>query len=166
MLINLKLLYILHSLTGITPTLDSLWYLLAVWLGWLFIFILFVLWVSPEYIHKHPLKNLIVKLKDFSFIAVASMGAFVVSAILKDLFHKARPFVTHENIQPLFNPGMYDSFPSGHAIFFLLFALLIYRHHKVTGMIGIGVAFIIGVSRIIVGVHYPIDILGGWGIAI
>ena len=33
-------------------------------------------------------------------------------------------------------------------------------------MIGIGVAFIIGVSRIIVGVHYPIDILGGWGIAI
>jgi undecaprenyl-diphosphatase len=164
--INEQLLYGLHSLTGVSPAFDSLWYLCATWLGWMFVLIVFVLWVCTSYIHEHPLESLMLKLKDFTVVTTVSGISFAIAVVLKEMIHKARPFITHENIHPFFNPGLYDSMPSGHAVFFLMFALMIYRHHKITGLIGIVIAFIVGMSRIIVGVHYPVDIVAGWGIAI
>ncbi|MGC8651416.1 MAG: phosphatase PAP2 family protein, partial [Minisyncoccia bacterium] len=53
------------------------------------------------------------------------------------------------------------SFPSGHATFFFALAAAVYLYNKKWGRGLFLAALIITLSRIIVGVHYPSDILGG-----
>jgi undecaprenyl-diphosphatase len=65
-----------------------------------------------------------------------------------------------------------DSFPSGHATYAMALygtlALLCARRARGLvrrGLIliaGFGLALLIGVSRVYVGVHYPLDVIGGW----
>ena len=88
--------------------------------------------------------------------------AAVTATILKESFDRARPnLVPHlENIT---NPA----FPSGHAMnaaaFFILVALLIPgRQPRLTMAACISIIFLIGVSRIMLGVHWPSDVVAGW----
>ena len=57
--------------------------------------------------------------------------------------------------------GSNYSFPSGHAALFFAMAMVIYFYNKKWGLWFFGAAILMGLSRIIAGVHYPTDILGG-----
>lgn len=108
-----------------------------------------------------------------SFIIFASVvGAYAVSYILKIIVHAPRPFVTLVQVQPLVAETPYTSFPSGHATLFFALATAIYLYNKRAGYVFFFFALVIAISRMVVGVHYPIDILAGavigmvvaWGI--
>lgn len=100
-----------------------------------------------------------------NLITVAS-----INAILKILFARERPF---DNA--LIEEVGY-SFPSGHSMtsmaFFGLFIYLIYHSklRKEEKIITIGLfsclIFLIGISRIYLGVHYPSDVIGGFVLSI
>jgi len=54
------------------------------------------------------------------------------------------------------------SFPSLHVAMTFAFAtMLLLLKYRVLGWVSLGVAALIGLSRMVVGVHYPTDILGG-----
>ena len=53
------------------------------------------------------------------------------------------------------------SFPSGHSTFFFALAATVYFYNKKWGWWFFLAAIIINISRVIAGVHYPSDILGG-----
>ena len=53
------------------------------------------------------------------------------------------------------------SFPSGHAAFFFALAMAVYFYNKKWGTWFFATAILITVARVIAGVHYPPDILGG-----
>lgn len=62
-----------------------------------------------------------------------------------------------------------SSFPSGHAtssmIFYLAIALTLTvesRWHRVAAAGALLATFLIGVSRVMLGVHWPSDVVGGW----
>jgi undecaprenyl-diphosphatase len=62
-----------------------------------------------------------------------------------------------------------SSFPSGHAtssmIFYLALALALTagtRWHRVTAAGAVLLSLLIGTSRVMLGVHWPSDVIGGW----
>jgi undecaprenyl-diphosphatase len=101
----------------------------------------------------------------FIFITAASGEA--VSYAMKSVFSRARPTVV-----PHLREAFSTSFPSGHAmqsaIIYLTLGAMLMRitEGRLTKIYCCAVAmiltFLVGVSRVWLGVHYPTDVLGGW----
>ena len=53
------------------------------------------------------------------------------------------------------------SFPSGHATFFFAMATAIYLYNKKWGIFFFAATVLMTVSRVVSGIHYPFDIIGG-----
>ena len=101
------------------------------------------------------------KIKEIFLVFFSCVLALVVAEVLKILIQANRPFVALPNIHALFPETGY-SFPSMHAVFFSALAVSIYFYHKKAGYIFMFFALLIGIARIIAGVHFPIDILCGF----
>jgi undecaprenyl-diphosphatase len=101
----------------------------------------------------------------FVYAAVAS-GA-LVSAILKDIFQRPRP-----DLVPHAAYVSTTSFPSGHsmlsAVTYLTLGALLARSHPRKRLkayfllLAALLTFLVGVSRVYLGVHWPTDVLAGW----
>ena len=93
-------------------------------------------------------------------------GAAAANLVLKSLFHRERPAFW----QSLITETGY-SFPSGHAMLsaaLVLCVLAIVWRTKwriPTILIGGFVVFMIGLSRLYLGVHYPTDVIAGWSVS-
>jgi undecaprenyl-diphosphatase len=101
------------------------------------------------------------------FVALASGGAAVVNATLKEFFQRARP-----DVVPHLRDVMTMSFPSGHAltsaVVYLTLGALLMRiaERRLTKFYCMAMAMLItvlvGASRVYLGVHYPTDVIAGW----
>jgi undecaprenyl-diphosphatase len=100
-------------------------------------------------------------------VIAVGLGTGLVMSVLKPLYDRERPtVVTH--IDP---PGGL-SFPSGHsmisAALYLTLGMMIARslEHRRLRVFAVGtgafLAFLIGFSRVYLGVHYPSDVVAGW----
>jgi len=100
-------------------------------------------------------------------VVVAAGGGGLLSAAMKELFGRNRPDVV-PHLVAVTSP----SFPSGHsmlaAILYLTLGALLARFaaRRRTKAYLLAVAlfatFVIGSSRVYLGVHYPTDVLAGW----
>lgn len=99
--------------------------------------------------------------------AGASLGAWGIMALLKEVFGRPRPDI----ITP---SGMAagHSFPSGHALIatavFVLLGMLLSRVLEPKRLrwsvilIAAVLALLVGLTRVYLGVHFPTDVLAGW----
>jgi undecaprenyl-diphosphatase len=91
-------------------------------------------------------------------IAVVISSLYVMVA--KELIALPRPFVVITDLQVAYFPSGY-SFPSGHtAGAFAAFSAWCFRERRHYLPL-LGFATIIGISRVYIGVHYPMDVLAG-----
>jgi undecaprenyl-diphosphatase len=91
----------------------------------------------------------------------AGVTAWILAYVLKFLLHSPRPFDEFSQVRSLISESGY-AFPSGHATFFMALAVSIFFFHKKAGYIFMFCALLIGLARIMAGVHFPVDILGGF----
>jgi undecaprenyl-diphosphatase len=98
-------------------------------------------------------------------IMVAGVAWFIAD-ILKGVFDTVRPFVDDPNVMQLFPKDADGAFPSGHATFFSALAMTMWFYNRKVALWLIASALVIGVGRVISGVHWPGDILGGYVLGI
>ncbi len=102
-----------------------------------------------------------------AFLTVAVIGAAVLSSALKDLFERPRP-----DLVPHLSYVTSSSFPSGHSMLsasvYLTLGALLARQERTLILkayfliVALALTFLVGASRVYVGVHWPTDVVGGW----
>jgi undecaprenyl-diphosphatase len=107
-----------------------------------------------------------VRLRRASVLVAVSMSALlsgVTVTILQQLFDRRRPPLVFHDVHLLLPLPAHGSFPSGHATTSFSCALVLAsfaRQRRVRAAF-FALALTIAFSRLYVGVHFPLDVLGG-----
>ena len=95
-------------------------------------------------------------------ICALLLSLLVNNLLLKNLVGRVRPYEVIPGLVPLIPRPKEYSFPSGHSASSFAAASVFYRTMpKKFGIPIVILAFLISVSRLYVGVHYPSDVLVG-----
>lgn len=169
---NVEGFRLINDLAGHYVWLDKFMIFAADKMGYFLIAAVLVLFWKRDYF-----KNII-----FVSFGSAIAARFVFVAILRYFLYSPRPFLVLENVNQLMNHQFESSFPSGHATFYFALATGVYFYNKNpaptfstdrqsdrgwgwcgarAGFIYFILAGLMGVARIFVGVHWPLDILAG-----
>lgn len=154
MTLDTNIAFLLNGLVGRSPLIDGVIVFFASYLPWLLV-IVFLAWL---YLSSVPKKE---KLYLFSVATLSALVArFGITELIRFFYHRPRPFMAYSQIHSLFSDNEW-SFPSGHSTFFFAIATAVFLYNKKWGAgLFIG-TLLVTISRVIAGVHYPSDILGG-----
>jgi len=83
----------------------------------------------------------------------------IVTEVIRFFYHHPRPFDAL-GFTPLIAESGW-SFPSGHATFYFALSMTVWFVNRKWGMWYLLAATVMGIARIYVGVHWPLDVLGG-----
>lgn len=159
MVLDIKLFYLFNSLAGQSHIFDTLIVFLAAYLQYFLVFTFLLLFYFSGYAKPEKIRIFWATIVS---IAIARLG---VTELIRFFLHRPRPFLTLQ-VHKLLSSGWFYSdtewsFPSGHSAFFFAMATAIFLYNKKWGVGFFIAAILMNISRIIAGVHYPSDILGG-----
>lgn len=102
-------------------------------------------------------------------VGLTALAGVAIYKLCKKLLQRERPFVTHSGISCVGRPLDRGSFPSGHTIHAVSFTIMLGTLYPAMLWMLLPLAMSIAVSRVVVGHHYPSDVvmggLIGWGLA-
>jgi undecaprenyl-diphosphatase len=94
-------------------------------------------------------------------MGMTALVGVLLYKVCKKVFVRERPFVTFSAIACVGTPLDRGSFPSGHTIHAASFAVMLGSLYPATLWIVLPLSVSIGVSRVVLGHHYPSDVLVG-----
>jgi undecaprenyl-diphosphatase len=156
--LDYKVFYYLNHLGDIS-SLDILFVIMAVYFAYVMVVLVAAFWFVK--------KDRLIARKVVILSAISGILAREVFAnIIRTLYHRHRPYLTY-HIHELISKGNDEaSFPSGHATAMFAVASVIYFYNKKLGGFLYALSILTGISRVIVGVHYPSDIIAGAALGI
>jgi membrane-associated phospholipid phosphatase len=86
---------------------------------------------------------------------------YLASEILGGIWQRRRPFADHADIEVLVPHSAPRSFPSRHVASGLAMAAIGGAAHPFLGLAMTAVAWLLGLSRVAAGLHYPTDVFAG-----
>jgi undecaprenyl-diphosphatase len=94
--------------------------------------------------------------------ALASAGlALLVNQLVAKVYDRPRPYQSHGDVH-VFVPRSHDpSFPSDHASAAFAIAFSVLLVDRVVGALFVAAAATLAIGRVIVGAHYPADVVAG-----
>ena len=141
----------INSFAGKWYWLDVSGIFFAKYLGYVLVFIVFLFLIK----NSKKYWSMVVK----GFLA-AILARFGIVELIRWLWERPRPFIeNHVNL--LMDKLNQPAFPSGHAAFFFALSIVIYSYNKKAGIFFFIASFLISISRVFTGIHWPLDILAG-----
>lgn len=145
---NQKIFWYLFSLTENFTFLGDLFVFITILSFYLFS-LLFLFWMVKAF-----------KRKDNSFIAagISLLVTFLAVDFIRYFYEQPRPFIVFE-IESLIEHAATSTFPSRHSAMSFAVATLFFvtNQQKIIFML----AILTALSRVIIGVHFPLDVLFG-----
>tara|TARA_B110000014_G_C19828155_1_gene429498 strand:- start:57 stop:623 length:567 start_codon:yes stop_codon:yes gene_type:complete len=148
---------LINQYAGKNSLLDTALIGFAEVMPYIFILTIIYLWFSGDIERKNSSFN----------SGLSVLLGMLTSYIISLFYYHSRPFVENLGTQ-LVEHAPDSSFPSDHTtfIFSISVMLLFNKSTRVIGSILCSLSFISGLSRVFVGVHFPLDILGAIFVAI
>jgi undecaprenyl-diphosphatase len=99
-------------------------------------------------------------------VHLAATGAFalLLYKLLKHWTRRPRPFASDMRIRAWIAPLDEFSFPSGHTLHAVAFTLVALAHYPLLAWLLIPFSASVAVSRVVLGLHYPSDVLAATAI--
>jgi len=154
---DFSLFNFIHGFAGLSSVGDWIGILIAEYLPYLVVLFMALLILREKEWKRKVWASLVV------FISIIISRGFIVEAI-HYWYDRPRPFLAL-GFDPLFVIPT-SAFPSSHAVIFFTLGFIAFVLNRKAGIWFIVFALVNGIARIFSGVHWPSDILGGFGIAL
>ncbi|TVX91839.1 undecaprenyl-diphosphatase [Paenibacillus agilis] len=93
--------------------------------------------------------------------SIAFICAFAIGKISGVFYSNYQPFYELNDVNTLVHKEKDNSFPSDHTILFFTYCFTFWLFKRGWSMLWVLLAVLVGISRIWVGVHYPLDVFTG-----
>ncbi|RBW70719.1 undecaprenyl-diphosphatase [Bacillus taeanensis] len=143
-----KLFKAINRLAGRHNTLDTIMITITYGARFLYIFLTVLMWLRSNTYKKITLYG-----------AISVGAALLLNHLIRLFYFKPRPFVKHR-VRYLTPSKKDSSFPSKHTILAFALATSVLLQKRIVGTVMWILALLTGFSRIWVGHHYPVDIIG------
>ena len=120
--------------------------------GWVWYATIVVLpWVSPGGVGSTCAIRMV----------AVGLANVVIYKIIKRWIARPRPFLTCPGIRECARPLDEYSFPSGHTLHSVAFSLILVSYYPHLALLVWPFTLLVAVSRVILGLHYPSDVIVG-----
>ncbi len=94
-------------------------------------------------------------------LAVAGLAGLMIYRFLKTRLARERPFITYPDIDCTNQPLDRYSFPSGHTLHAVMFTAITVAWYPTLALVLVPLTALIALSRLVLGLHYPTDVIMG-----
>ncbi|WP_002147534.1 undecaprenyl-diphosphatase [Bacillus cereus] len=144
----------INNFAGSSKLLDTLMIAITNSVPYVAILFMLILWFN-----NGKKENAIRKQYTVLYTTLSVSIALLVNVFIHAVYYHPRPFITH-HVNQLVPHAADSSFVSDHSVLVFSIAFVFILRGEKLKYIALIWAILVGVSRMYVGVHYPLDILG------
>ena len=100
-------------------------------------------------------------IKPVLHMLAAGLTGTVIYKWLKAKTLRPRPYQVRQDVLMYGKPLDYFSFPSGHTLHAVAFGLVALFYYPLLAVVLMPFIVMVGISRVVLGLHYPSDVLAG-----
>ncbi|MBJ7996093.1 MULTISPECIES: undecaprenyl-diphosphatase [Bacillus] len=144
----------INNFAGSSKLLDTLMIAITNSAAYVAILFMLILWFN-----NGKKENAIRKQYTVLYTTLSVSIALLVNVLIHAVYYHPRPFITH-HVNQLVPHAADSSFVSDHSVLVFSIAFVFILRGEKLKYIALIWAVLVGISRMYVGVHYPLDILG------